>query len=213
MKWIKEYKLIILGALLLAVIVIAGRAGRAPEALSEEENPFGARLEATPAASLGDRQEEPARPGRDEPRPEPPKPEIASKEETTPAEDAAADSSGEDEDEFDSAAAKLKAVEEVKAFNKELAATLRAFNPNALKTRLKAGELTTKAEELDSWIKSQDSRADMSHEDREAWQVQRDVWIEHSRDLKQVAQRLSASHGTKRKVRILARELAEDVDE
>lgn len=131
------------------------------------------------------------------------------------AEEAPADSTGEEapEAEFDEVAARGKAISEVESFNKELATELRTINPNAWKTKLKAAELRQKASDLDDWIKSQDGKAGMTRDERMDWEAQRDVWVGHAKEMRQVAQRLVATHGTKRKVRILAKEISDDLED
>ena len=68
-----------------------------------------------------------------------------------------------------------------------------------------------RAAELDDWIKSQDNKADMTVEEKLTWEAQRAVWIEHAKSLRRVAQRLAATRGTKRKVRILAKEISDSL--
>ena len=121
------------------------------------------------------------------------------------------ESSTSTEIEFDPETARLEAVEEVDAFNSQLATTLGTFNPSARKVRMKAEELQARAERLDEWIAEQDSRTGLSQEDAEKWQAERSVWVEHSRQLREVSRRLSATRGTTRKVRILAREIQDSV--
>jgi hypothetical protein len=217
LKWLKEYRLIIMGAAALVLLVIAGRGG--PEEQQTEPLRYHSafatkkRARVAPASeSSGSERPETASRGS----------EPASQDETSPAsvgekaaaEETPADSTGEGEkEEFDPEKARLKAVEEVNAFNEELASTLWSTNPNALKTRLKASELREKADGLDQWIKAQDTRSDMTPQERQEWQAQREVWVGQSRQLKQVAQRLTATRGTKRKVRILAQEIKDRVKE
>lgn len=213
MEWIKHHKLIVAGVfLLLVTLLVSSRRDRerssydfesafkppaAVNANSEDKTDrpqLKKRLE-TPVAP--EPVEEEPQQGRDESR-----------------EEAPADSSEIEEPEaaFDSEKAMGLALAEVRGFNEELANELRTINPNARKTRLKASQLREKAGELDEWIKSQDGKADMTLEERLTWQAQRQVWMDHANSLRNVAQRLSATRGTKRKVRILAKEISDSFE-
>ncbi len=224
MRFLKQYRLPIMGAMIPVLLFLLLRGGgEVPEPL-EEGNPFARQRVAVPAsASIGlpaqgelaassrrtDAKREPAFEPLSEPESSP---EVKSDPE---AGEEAANEAGENststEIEFDPETARLEAVEEVNAFNSQLATTLGTFNPNARKVRMKAEELQARAERLEEWIVEQDSRTGLSQEEAEKWQAQRSVWVEHSRQLREVSRRLSATRGTTRKVRILAREIQENV--
>lgn len=211
MKWIKEYRLIIMGVATLVVLVLGTRGER------EEQvgpGPYGGPSAAQPQAAVPPAREaarlKPLKNVNWQSEPAPSARPAGVAQNNVATEEAQGDSAVEEKGEsFDPEEARSKAVEKVNAFNEELASTLWTTNPNALKTRLKASELKEKANELDQWIQTQDARTDMTEQDRQEWQAQRAVWVNHSKELKQVAQRLTATRGSRRKVRILAQEIKE----
>jgi len=207
MEFLRQYKLLVLGGVfLLLAIVVGGGVGRKKET-----------AQATPSASLARpasavQADEPAQPSpqhrRTSDREPPPKEEETPEETSSGADSSAGTDSTTVEEECDPDAARGEALSKVQSFESQLAATLRTINPNARKVRLKALELTRKADDLDEWIREQDKAGGTDCERRE-WKAQRSVWVSHSKDLRMIAKRLTATHGTKRKVRILAKEIAE----
>lgn len=224
MGFLKQYRLPIMGAISLVLLFVVLRGKDEVPEPAEGDNPFARQRVAVPAsASIGspaqgevsgsskrtDAKPKPA----SEPVPEPESaPEIKSDSEAgKETANETAEEPTSTELEFDPETARLEAVEKVNAFNSQLATTLGAFNPNARKVRMKAAELEARAESLDKWIAEQDLGTGLSQEDADKWQAQRSVWVEHSRQLKEVSRRLAATRGTTRKVRILAQEIQEDV--
>lgn len=211
MKWIKEYRLIIMAVAALVVLVVGTRGEREEPA---GPGPYEGPLAAQPQAGVTPSREAPRlKPLKNvnwQSEPAPSARTAAVAQNNVATEEAQADSAVEEKGEsFNPEEARLKAVEKVNAFNEELASTLWTTNPNALKTRLKASELNEKADELDQWIETQDARTDLTDQERLEWQAQRAVWVNQSKQLKQVAQRLTATRGSRRKVRILAQEIRE----
>jgi hypothetical protein len=211
LKWIKEYRLIIMGAAALILLVIAGSGGRErqqPEPV-RYRSAFASERRAPAAAASRRARDGRAAAGarRSEPAQQEESPATIVRKDTAAVEAPVDSTAGEEGESFDPEKARLKAVEEVREFNEKLASTLWSTNPNALKTRLKASELQETAEELDAWIKTQDARGNMTAQERQEWQAQREVWVAQSKQLKQVSLRLRATRGTKRKVHILAKEI------
>ena len=103
--------------------------------------------------------------------------------------------------------ARAEAEAEVRLYEEDLARTLWTYNPNARKARLKAAELSDRADDIEQWVQTQDSRADWSPEEKKQWDAQRDVWLDHVAEMREVSQKLSKSRGTRRKVRNIAQEM------
>ncbi len=218
MEWLKRYKLLILGGTFLFTVIVLGNRDDRPPAPEERPNPFAGRAGARPPQSAAERQPEPEperalRGNVQQASDEPLVADVDKGAREEAAGESPPDSTPKVKPEVDLDLARREAAAEVEDFNRELASTLGTVNPNAFKMNLQAKQLRDRAESLEEWIETQDSRADMSYEEREKWKVRRGVWASHAKELKLVAQRLSATRGTKRKVRILAHEIAEKVEE
>lgn len=214
----KRYRVVILGLLLLILALLAGRKLREPEPVRFQSPPPKGLTGVVPAALQAETQEVPAQAESDlEASSVEPVAYGGEDAEPESKEEAAADSTEAEETEaeakeFDSREARDEALAEVRQFDEELAATLWTFNPNARKARLKAAELADRAENIEQWVKTQDSRVDWSGDEQKKWQAQRDIWLGHARELKDVSQRLVGTHGTRRKVRNIAREMKDRLE-
>jgi hypothetical protein len=212
--WLKRYKLFLLGGacLLIALLVINRKESPRPAIDFTGAGTPRVAVNASSQSGAAEKQEK-----KTEAKSEPPRAEAkrATRAHVVSREEAPADSADRKtpEAEFDAEEARGEAMAQVQAFNEELATELGTFNPNARKTRLKAAELKRKAAELDGWIESQDTDMQMTAEERQTWQAQREVWVKHAKELRQVAQRLGATRGTKRKVRILAKEISDSLED
>jgi hypothetical protein len=211
---IKRYKIVVLGALLVVVALLAARRPKEPEpgrfqfrppvqaetvtpaALQEGVTEGKADEEASSRASSypSGSSEEGVAQGRQD--------EEVEEEEQSPA-----DSTGLEETEFDPQEAKDEALAEVRQYEENLATVLWTYNPNARKARLKAAELAERAGEIEGWVQAQDNRVDWTDQEKKEWDAQRDVWLGHASELKEVSRRLVGSHGTRRKVRNIARDM------
>jgi hypothetical protein len=211
-KWIKRYKLALVGGLfvLLAVLVSHGKESPAPTYNFEKPPLPPAAVSVT---AVGDPVRQPARETWQSPEKAKAKDEDVAGRQDAEGEEAPADSTDEDDlaGEFDEDEVRGEALAEVKDYNRQLASELRTVNPNARKARIRAEELRQKAQDLDEWITSQDSKTNSTPEEQMEWRAQRQVWVSHAIELKMVAQRLSATRGTKRKVRILAKEISDSL--
>lgn len=213
MKFIRRYRLVILGGVFLVFAIFASGREGIREAPDERVAVSLTREPPAPAPSPGENAVGRLKSSRSERQSSRSAPVRLASVEEPPGDEAVEDSTGDAAVEFDPNQARASAQEEVKNFNAELAATLRTINPNARKTRIRAAGLRQKAGDLDDWIEAQDSSSSMTSEERQEWEAQRQVWVNHSRELKLIAQRLSATRGTKRKVRILAREIGDSLND
>jgi hypothetical protein len=218
-KYKERYKLIVLGGALLLLAFLVTRGDDSQSSRPDLERALRP-VAAVPASGTGEASTPPKKPHRAPRRDDAKeKEQVAEPEpagEDAPAgEEAPVDSAEIDapEVEFDEEEARGIALSKVQDFNRALVAELRTVNPNARKARLKASQLKEKASELDAWIKAQDGATDMTPEERMEWQAQRQVWLDHAKELRQVSQRLSATRGTKRKVRILAKEISDSLND
>jgi hypothetical protein len=210
-KWIKRYKLVLVGGLFVLLAVLVSNGNDSPARTYDfQQPPLPAAVSVT---TVGDPLRHPARKTRQSPEKVAAKDEEVAGRRDTEGEEAPADSTDEDglAAEFDEEEVRGEAVAEVNDFNRQLASELRTANPNARKARIKAAELRQKAQDLDEWITSQDSKTNSTLEEQMEWRAQRQVWVSHAKELKMVAQRLSATRGTKRKVRILAKEISDSL--
>jgi hypothetical protein len=210
---IKRFRIVLLGALVLAMALLIARKPKEP---GPERFPFRPPIEmigAMPAAVQTDVPEDQAGGTSDPARTESAsdqssaRPVQRSEQDTEAEEDSEADSTEMEMPELDLEEAREEAMAEIRQFDEELAATLWTFNPNARKARLKAAELKDRAESIEQWVQTQDNRIDWAPEDRREWEAQRDIWLSHSSELKAVSQRLAGTRGTRRKVRNIAREM------
>jgi hypothetical protein len=219
---IKRYQILILGVILLAVTILATRK---PKESGPQETRSGPPVELTgllPAAARPPATAVPAQvkssAKRTESASDEPSKETATHVEEEARTEVEEEGAGEDsvkaeEPMFDPEKARGKALAQVREFDEELATTLGTFNPNARKARLKAADLMARAGNIEQWVEVQDNRTDWSADERKEWEAQRDIWLNHATDLREVSRRLTSSHGTRRKVRILARDLQDKLDD
>jgi hypothetical protein len=163
------------------------------------------------AHAQAQRRESPAEKRSSDPSTDPEEDDPADSEEES--EKAGEESVDKDVPEFDPEEAKNEALAEVREFDEKLAETLWTFNPNARRARIKAAELSERANEIEGWIEVQDNRSDWSDEEQKEWAAQRDIWVEHASELRMVSDRLVGSRGTRRKVRIIAREMKDKLED
>jgi len=222
---IKRYRLVILAAVCLLAALIVSRRPEDPKPPRMSFRPPVQSNKVMPAVPEPGSADAEAAQAQAQPRESSAESRSSDPSATDQGEEALADSEEEPEEaeeeesadkdfpEFDPEEAKNEALEEVREFDKKLAETLWTFNPNARKARIKAAELNERADEIEGWIKVQDNRSDWSDEERKKWAAQRDVWVEHAGELKKVSTRLVGSRGTRRKVRIIAREMKDKLED
>ena len=221
---IKRYWLVILAAVCLLAVFVVSREPKLPEPARMSFRPPVRANKVVPAVSERSSADGEAAVDQAQPQTAPAESRSSDSPAADAEEEAMADSEGESEEseaesadeditEFDPEEAKNEALAEVREFDKKLAETLWTFNPSARKSRIKAAELSDRANEIEQWIEVQDSRSDWSGDEQKEWAAQREVWVEHASELKRVSKRLVGSRGTRRKVRIIARELKDKLEE